>query len=141
MIKIHPSTVMENTITGDGTIIGANCSIGTSPLALENQWVKQQDGEVFIGENCFVGNNVVIVKGLTRETVIGHNVKIDSCVYIGNDCKIDDGTVIMAGCIIGDHVSVGTGCKLGLRCVVNNGIKIGNGTTLEAGSIVTKNIG
>lgn len=140
MVKIHPSTVLENYTIGDGTQIGANCSIGTIPFVLDGQWTQKKDGEVFIGENCLILHNVVIVKGTTRETRIGNNVKIDSCCHIAHDCWIGDGTIITAGVTFAGHVTVGKNCRFEPHSTICRRVNICDGVTIGAGSLVLRDI-
>lgn len=78
---------------GNNTIMGENVKITdhNHRFRKENVPIKEQgfsEGEVFIGNNCWIGNNVIILKGAN----IG-----DNCV-IGAGCVIDfevpDNTIV-----------------------------------------------
>ncbi len=88
---------------GKNATIGANCKIIDSDfhpinseyrrLGLNQQYTKR--APIYIGDNCFIGMNSIILKG----TTIGNNVVIgagsvvsgtfpDNCIIAGNPAKI-----------------------------------------------------
>lgn len=85
-----------------------------------------------IGENCFIGDFVVIHEG----TTIGNNVIIKDLTVVGAYSKIADhvflsgGTAIGGGCRIGKETFIGmnatiyTGNSVGEKCLINAGIPI-----------------
>lgn len=80
---------------GNDTMIGPNTIISDHNghvTKAKNRWVERDDPkEIFIGENCWIGMNCIILKGVTigNNTVIGAgSVVKDNCdensIYAGN---------------------------------------------------------
>lgn len=72
------------------------------------------DASATIGQNCFIGPNVVI----------------EAKVVIGDHCRIEANSVIARGCQIGNRCRIGAGayvsyCKMGNDCYIYSGARIG----------------
>jgi acetyltransferase-like isoleucine patch superfamily enzyme len=79
---IGPNTLLDG--SGAKLEIGANCSISTGVQIYTHDSVKRalsggraelERGRVSIGDNCYVGPNVIVSRGVTigRQSVIGAN--------------------------------------------------------------------
>ncbi|TND06504.1 MAG: hypothetical protein FD123_3542 [Bacteroidetes bacterium] len=112
--------VGENTWIGpysalDGTAgirIGKNCSISSGVQILTHDTVKwavsggkaeYEYAPVEIGDNCFIGTNAVIMKG----------------VKIGNHCVIGAGAIVTAD-VPGFHVASGVPAKIRAKVIVSD---------------------
>ena len=78
---------------GDGTIFGSNCHIydHNHKFRNDNEPIKSQGyslGETTIGKHCWIGTNVVILKGVH----IGDNVTIGAGAVVRED--VPDGQII-----------------------------------------------
>ena len=78
---------------GDGTIFGSNCHIydHNHKFRNDNAPIKSQGyslGETTIGKHCWIGTNVVILKGVH----IGDNVTIGAGAVVRED--VPDGQII-----------------------------------------------
>lgn len=150
--KIHPKAyVAENVTLGDdvrilanavvnshvkigkGSIISEGAVIGAFPYAdIGNNGLFS----VNIGENTFIGCNVVIQNGVERNTLIGNNCWINHLCNIGHDVIIaDDVKIGLSSSVSGfteiqDNVSIGPGCTLNNRSFVGYSSKIGIGSLL-----------
>lgn len=82
---------------GEGTIFGENVKIydHNHRFRNSNMPIKEQgysEGEVLIGSHCWIGSNVVILKG----TIIGDNCVIGAgCVVSGN---VPNDTIMKVDC-------------------------------------------
>lgn len=141
-VTIHPNCVIENTVIGDNTeiqansiiesaIIGNDCSVG--PFARVRPNTVLSDG-------AKVGNFVEI-----KKSQVGRGSKISHLSYIG-DTVMGDNVNIGAGTItcnydgvnkfqttIGNDVFVGSDTQLVAP------VEVANGSTIGAGSTITKN--
>ncbi len=91
-------------------------------------------GEVEIGENCFILENVVIQPFVK----IGNNVIIWSGNHIGHHTKIDDHCFITSHVVISGNVEIGSNCFLGVNSTIRDGIKIAPECVIGAGSVILK---
>lgn len=84
---------LQHVSIGDGTIFGANSHVydHNHRFRDEKQSIKEQGysvAETVIGKHCWIGTNVVILKGIH----IGDNVTIGAGVVVRED--VADGSVI-----------------------------------------------
>tara|TARA_B110000467_G_C18283091_1_gene459861 strand:+ start:172 stop:873 length:702 start_codon:yes stop_codon:yes gene_type:complete len=89
-------------------------------------------GEVEIGENCFILENVVIQPFVK----IGNNVIIWSGNHIGHHTTINDHCFITSHVVISGNVNVGERCFLGVNSTIRDGITIANDCLVGAGAII-----
>ena len=61
---------------------------------------KRNFNKPLVGEDCEIGNNVIIENGV----IIGKNVKINHGAIIKNNCIIGDGTVIGSNSVISNSI-------------------------------------
>ena len=83
---------------GDHTLIGPNCAFYTSchPIDyLERRKPQETCKPITIGEDCWLGGNVVVLGGVTigPRTVIGAGSVVvkdipADCVAVGNPCRV-----------------------------------------------------
>lgn len=127
-----------------------NVTLGKNLLIGENvKWV----GEVVIGDNCIIEDNVIIgYDNLTRlregykksPTIIGDNVHIRSGSVIYSGCilnerthighnvllreftKIGDNTSIGSGCVCEGYTEIGHDVRIQAQCHLTSRMKIGN---------------
>ncbi|EPK3460566.1 DapH/DapD/GlmU-related protein [Elizabethkingia anophelis] len=135
MIKIHPTADVQSKSIGEGTLIWQFCVI------LE---------QAIIGRNCNINFNVFIE----------NNVKIGDNVTIKPGVQIWDGITIEDNVFIGPNVTftndkypisknkdflllktiVKEGVSIGANSTILPGITIHENATIDAGSVVTKDI-
>jgi acetyltransferase-like isoleucine patch superfamily enzyme len=117
------------------------------------------------GKNCTIYHPE---KSVILDCTIGDDCTIHSPVWIGNDvvigdrCKIQAFAFIPDGVTLGDDVFIGPGtvftndkyppsmvrdetfvegsASIGANCTIICGLQIGFGSTVGAGSVVTKNV-
>lgn len=159
-IKIHPTVIIaENNVKiGDRVIIGPNCVIQENSLI---------ESDVTIGPNCLIGvesftfngdnkivpqkgikisknsnllGNIIIEKGLYKNTLIEENVKIGYSSIIEHDSSIGKMSIICSNVTITGRVMIGEKCYLGPGAIIRNGIKIGPNSKVNMGAVVTKHV-
>jgi sugar O-acyltransferase (sialic acid O-acetyltransferase NeuD family) len=92
-------------------------------------------GELDLGENCFIFENVVIQPFVK----IGNNVIIWSGNHIGHHSNVGNHCFITSHVVISGNVSVGERCFLGVNSTIRDGINIGSDCVIGAGSVILKN--
>ena len=102
------------------------------------RWVLPQIGGTVIGDDCFIGSNVSIVRGALQDTVIDRGCRIAHGSRIGHNCQIGKETFISNGVTIPGSVTIGNFCFLGSGSVYRSGIVLGDNITVGAGAVVTK---
>lgn len=88
-----------------------------------------------IGENCFIGPNVIEPRAR-----IGDNVIIWGGSYIAHHCIIGNHTFISGEVGISGGTTIGERCFLGGGAVVGEGLSIGDACLLSMGVVVTRSI-
>lgn len=98
-------------------------------------------GEIFLGENTWIGPSCLIISNYPSKIVIGKNVDIAPKVYIGNGSHVIDmngkhsaGTALTKDIVIHDGVWVCTNSTILL------GVTIGTNAVIGAGSVVNKDV-
>jgi len=121
------------------------------------------DGHVELGDYCRFRNNVILRTHQDGKIVFGNRsgasyyvyLEATSLIQIGDFTGIAEFTVIrdtnhmVYGTeehwrytpIITKPVIIGNGCFIGSRCYIMPGVTIGDGAVIEAGSLVTKDVG
>jgi UDP-3-O-[3-hydroxymyristoyl] glucosamine N-acyltransferase len=140
---LYPNAVLyAGVILGDRVIVHAGAVLGADGFGYrfrEGRFEKiPQLGWVEIQNDCEIGANATIDRGMIGATVIGEGTKIDNLVMIGHNGRIGRhnafasqvglaGSVTtgdyvrMAGQVgIADHVHIGQGAVLGAKAGVHN---------------------
>jgi UDP-3-O-[3-hydroxymyristoyl] glucosamine N-acyltransferase len=141
--KIHPHVVIyDHSILGQNVTVEAGSYIGATGVA----WIWDKNGErivqpqvggVVIGDQCFIGTDVTIVRGSLNEftqighhTLIAHGTKIAHGVDIGAYCHLANNVTIAGSAVIGDR------CFLGAASVVSSNIRLSEKIIVGAGAVV-----
>jgi UDP-3-O-[3-hydroxymyristoyl] glucosamine N-acyltransferase len=125
-------------IVHSGTVIGAD---GFGFVAdEEGRQVKMlQTGRVIVEDDCEIGANCAIDRGLT-DTILRRGVKLDNLIQVGHNCEIGEDTIVVA------QSGFSGGTRIGRRCVIAgqvgtvHQVTVGDGAVLLARAVVTKNI-
>jgi sugar O-acyltransferase (sialic acid O-acetyltransferase NeuD family) len=89
-------------------------------------------GELDIGENCFIFENVVIQPFVK----IGNDVIMWSGNHIGHHSKIGDHCFITSHVVVSGNVEIGPYCFLGVNSTLRDSIKIAQECVIGAGSLI-----
>jgi len=142
---IEPNCVIyRRTVIGERCLIHGGATIGGDGFAFvehEGSIIKvPQKGNVIIGNDTEIGNNVTIDRGAFGATVIGSSVKIDNLVQVAHNVKIGDGTMIAAQTGIAGSSVTGKYCILGGQVGVADHVVIGNMVMIGSQSGISKDI-
>lgn len=149
-------TIKSNTFIGKNVIINDNITIGSGCYLKDNSIIGSESfdfisedkrysyipflGKLVIGNDVWIGSNVILERPSLNTKYIKDSVKIDDLVQIGSDVNIDNNTQIAAGSIIGKKVNIGSNCALGINTVVKPDIIISDNVITGIGAVVIKNL-
>ncbi len=142
-VRIGPNTCLAHTTVGEGSEIGANCSIGLTGYGYERDADGTLErfphvGRVVIGRNVSVGSNTCIDRGALGDTRIGDGVKIDNLVHVAHNVVVEKGALLIAHAMIGGSARIGAGSWVAPSSAILNQITLGEGTTVGMGAVVLK---
>jgi UDP-3-O-[3-hydroxymyristoyl] glucosamine N-acyltransferase len=139
--------IKDNSVVGDRVTIESHSTVGATGVAwvwdprTGERIVQPQIGGARIGDDCFIGTDVTVVRGSVNEVT-----------SLGDGCVVAHGTKIGHGCVIGAHVhfannvSIAGNCRLGDRTflsaasVLRPRISLARGVVVGAGAVVTRNV-
>jgi UDP-3-O-[3-hydroxymyristoyl] glucosamine N-acyltransferase len=137
--------IKANSHIGQRVRIESHSTIGATGVAWvwhEGQRIVQpQIGGTLIGDDCFLGTDITIVRG-----------SINEVTTLGPGCVLAHGTKIGHGCQIGgevhfaNNVSIAGNCRIGDRAflsaasVLRPRIRLARGVTVGAGAVVTRDV-
>ena len=127
-------TLLDGTSLGDrvevwpGTVIGSD---GFGYAREERRWVKlTHRGSVRIGDDCEIGSNTTIDRGMLDDTIIGCGVKIDNLVQIAHNVHIGDHSAIASNAGIAGSARIGRYCQVGGAAGVQNHVDLADGVII-----------
>lgn len=150
-ITIGDDTIIWNNVTiinkvniGERCEIQSQTSIGHDGFgySIDDQGKKymvKHFGGVTIGDDVFIGPNVVIDRGTIDNTLINSGSKIDGLCFIahnvkmGNGCTLITGSKLYGSVILGENVYIASS-------IIRNQCKIGGNSIVGMGSVVTKDV-
>jgi UDP-3-O-[3-hydroxymyristoyl] glucosamine N-acyltransferase len=144
-VDIGPNSCLANTSVGNGTRIGANCSIGLPGFGYardpSGKWVRFPHlGGVRIEDGVEIGSNTCIDRGSIGDTVVRRGAKIDNLVHIAHNCDIGEDAVVIANAMIGGSTTVGRGSWIAPSAAINNKLRIGEGVIVGTGAVVIRDV-
>jgi len=112
-------------------------------IALDYEVVFIGEENISIGDNVFIGRNVIINAGKGGAIHIGEGsaVGANSTIITWNLDNLNNrGLTRSENKNIFKEVHVGKGVGIGYGVTINPGIKLGDGCEVAAGSVVTRNV-
>ena len=142
---IHSNvSLYDDTVIGNNVHIHAGCVLGSSAFYYKNRPEGfdqlKSGGRVVIEDNVHLGALCTIDKGVTGDTIIGEDSKLDNQIQVGHDTVIGKKCLIasqtgIAGCvIIEDEVTIWG------QVGVTSAITIGTKAVISAQSGVSKSL-
>ena len=98
---------------------------------------------ISIGNNVFIGKNVLINAGKGGSIIIEDNAAIgaNSSIITWNLENLNNRTLIRSQNKNSfKNVVIGKGVGIGYNCTINAGVVLGDGCEIGAGSVVTRNV-
>ena len=141
--KIHAHVVIyDHTVLGENVTVEAGSYIGATGVAWiwdkhRERIIQPQVGGVTIGNDCFIGTDVTIVRGSLNEfTEIGHHTLIAHGTKIGHGVKIGPYSYLANNVSITGSAVIGDRCFLGSASVVSSNIRLSEEIIVGAGAVV-----
>jgi UDP-3-O-[3-hydroxymyristoyl] glucosamine N-acyltransferase len=142
---IHANvSIYDHTIIGDDVIIHSGAVLGADAFYFQKRkdgFVKFEScGRVVIGNKVEIGALCAIDKGVSGDTYIGDDTKLDNHSQIGHDTQIGE------RCLIGAHAAIAGVTKIEDdviiwgRVAINKDLVIGRGAVVLATSAVDKSL-
>lgn len=97
-------------------------------------------GGVKIEPHAEIGASTVIDRGTFQDTHIGAYTKIDNNVHVGHNARIGDNCILAPGVVIGGSCEIGHDVTIWMGVQIRDGLKIGDNSTINMGSIVTRDV-
>ncbi|MEP7327926.1 MAG: UDP-3-O-(3-hydroxymyristoyl)glucosamine N-acyltransferase [Betaproteobacteria bacterium] len=144
-VHVHARAVIyAGTVLGERTVVFSGAVIGADGFGMADdngRWLKiPQVGRVIVGADCEIGANTTIDRGAIDDTVIEDGVKLDNQIQVAHNCRIGAHTAV-AGCVgIAGSVDIGRHCRIGGAAMIAGHLSIVDGTTISAGTLVSKSI-
>lgn len=127
-------TLHEGVRAGDrvefwpGVVVGSD---GFGYARQDRQWVKLvHRGGVRIGDDCEIGSNSTIDRGMLDDTVIGRGVKIDNQVQVAHNVHIGDHSAIAGNAGIAGSAKIGRYCQIGGAAGVQGHVELADGVII-----------
>ncbi len=142
-VRVGPNTCLAHTTIGEGSEIGANCSIGLTGYGYERDSEGTLErfphvGRVVIGRDVSVGSNTCIDRGALGDTAIRDGVKIDNLVHVAHNVVVEEGALLIAHAMIGGSARIGRNSWVAPSSAILNQITLAEGTTVGMGAVVLK---
>lgn len=142
---IHPNVVIhDHCIIGDRVVIQANTTIGSDPFYFRKNGVGfetlQPCGRVLIGNDVQIGAACTVDRGVSGDTIIGENTRLDNQVMIGHGVEIGKNCILAAQVGIAGKTILEDDVILWGQVGVSKCLRIGKGAVVLAKSGVSKNL-
>lgn len=146
---VHPTATIgpnvfvgKNSSIGAGTIVEANTVIGATGQSFkwfkEKKFIMPQIGGVIIGQDCFIGSNITVVKGAFSNTIIEDGVRIAHGSQIGHNVVVGKHSFLANGVIVAGGADIGQRCFIGSGAIIRNKIKLAQKICVGCGAVVVK---
>jgi acetyltransferase-like isoleucine patch superfamily enzyme len=115
---------------GAGTLLEPGCWLTLAP-----------EGEIVIGEGCFLNRNTMIA-AQGRVEIGDHTMLANGCFVGDAEHRFDDPElpVTWQGFTSKGPVEIGSNCWFGVNCVVTSGVRIGDRCVIGANSVVNRDL-
>ncbi len=132
---IHPNVVIRDYVDiGDEVCINSGTVIGSEAFYFKSRPDGKEKlltkGKVVIENRVDIGANCTIDRGVSGETKIGSDTKLDNLIQVGHD------TVIGKRCIIASQVGIAGVCRIEDDVVLWGQVGIAKGNTIGSKAVL-----
>jgi UDP-3-O-[3-hydroxymyristoyl] glucosamine N-acyltransferase len=138
---IHANvSIYDHSVIGDNVIVHSGSVIGADAYYFQKRkegFVKMEScGRVIIEDKVEVGAQCAIDKGVSGDTIIGEDTKMDNHCQIGHDTQVGKRCLIGAFAAIAGVTKIEDDVTIWARVAINKDLVIGKGCTILATSAV-----
>lgn len=138
---IYPNVVIyHDTIIGDNVIIHANTTIGGDAFYFSSFKKMHSCGRTIIKDWVEIGSNCAIDRGVSGDTIIGTETKLDNHVHIAHDVQIGARCILAAKVVIAGVTKLEDNVILWGQVGVIKNVVLGKGAVVLSGSGVSKSL-
>lgn len=143
--RIEPNvTIQENCIIGKNCVIQSGAVIGSAGFGFypgeKGMIVMPHWAGVLMGDDCWIGANVVIAAGVLSPTQIGNHCKLDSHVQIAHNVRMGDECLLASQSGVAGSTVIGNRFQMGGAASIDGHLQIGDDVSVAACSGVTKDL-
>lgn len=141
-VVVYDQSEIGNDVTIEPhSVIGATGVAWVWDPATGERVVQPQTGGAVIGDGCFLGSDVTVVRGSVNErTSIGEQTVIAHGTKIGHGCRIGAQSHFANNVSVAGNVEIGSRSFLGSGCVLRPMVRIAEDTVVAAGAVVVKKV-
>ena len=128
-VEIGAKSILHAHVVVSGrTSIGASTQIFPFACvggASQDQKAGLQDGELTLGDNCLVRENVTINSGVGLGTRIGRGCVLLAGAHVAHDCCLGDKVLLANNVLLGGHVNLEDYVVVGGGTAIHQYVRIG----------------
>lgn len=137
-------TLYDDVVLGDRVLVHAGAVLGADGFGyrFRNHRFEKipQLGFVRVENDCEIGANTTIDRGMIGPTVIGEGTKLDNLVMIGHNCELGKHNAFASQVGLAGSVSTGDYVRCAGQVGIADHLHLGTGSTLGAKSGIHKNV-
>lgn len=142
---LYPNVTLYTEVTlKDRVVLHAGAVLGADGFGYRFRGGKfekiPQLGSVTVEDDCEIGANTTIDRGMIGPTVVGAGTKLDNQVMIGHNCELGKHNVFASQVGLAGSVTTGDYVRMAGQVGVADHVHLGKGSTLGAKSGVHKDI-
>jgi len=142
---LYPNAVLyADVVLGNRVIIHAGAVLGADGFGyrFRNGGFEKipQQGWVEIHDDCEIGANATIDRGMIGPTIIGAGTKLDNLVMIGHNCELGKHNAFASQVGLAGSVTTGDYVRCAGQVGVADHVHLGKGSTLGAKAGIHKDI-
>ena len=145
---IEPYVVVKKgVIVGENTLVSAGSILGAHGQAIyktqKNEvlsYAKIHFGTLIIGNDCEIGANSTLSRGMLGRSYIGHKTILGNMVQIGHGCEIREKVWMAPRVTVCGHVFIDSDVSIGAGATIRDNVDIGRSASIGMGSVVVSNV-
>lgn len=138
---IHPNVcIYPGVQIGNNVIIKANSTLGGDAFYYTNFEKWHACGRVIIHDDVHIGSACTIDKGVSGDTVIGKQTKIDNQVHIAHGVVVGERVLMAAGVGIAGKARIGNDVFLTGHVGVVKNVTVGDGAMVLSKALISKDV-
>ncbi len=138
------ATVQDHCRIGRGCVIQSGAVIGCAGFGFfpgrQGLLAMPHPAGVDIGDECWIGANVVVAAGVLNPTTMGRGCKLDSHVQIAHNVRLGEDCLLASQSGIAGSTEIGNRFQMGGAASVDGHLRIGDDVSVAACSGVTKDL-